>query len=74
MTKSRLHPAWIVLGAVTVCLLAASGLRATFGVYIKPIEAETGWSRGALSIAAALSAPPGRSPAGSPTAGARGGS
>jgi MFS family permease len=55
MTNRRLHPAWIVLGAVTVCLLAASGLRATFGVYIKPIEAETGWSRGALSIAAALS-------------------
>ena len=55
MTNRRLHPAWIVLGAVTVCLLASSGLRATFGVYIKPIEAEMGWSRGALSIAAAIS-------------------
>ena len=51
----RLHPAWIVLGAVTLCLLTTSGLRATFAVYIKPIEAEMGWSRGAMSMAAALS-------------------
>ena len=51
----RLHPAWIVLGAVTICLLASTGLRATFAVYIKPIETEMGWSRGALSIAAAIS-------------------
>jgi MFS family permease len=51
----RLHPAWVVLGALTVCMLAASGLRAVFGVYIKPMEAEFGWSRGALSGAAAVS-------------------
>ena len=55
MTSRRLHPAWIVLGAVTICLLASTGLRATFAVYIKPMEAEMGWSRGALSIAAAIS-------------------
>jgi MFS family permease len=55
MTSRRLHPAWIVLGAITICLLASSGLRSTFAVYIKPIEAETGWSRSALSIAAAIS-------------------
>src|SRR5215470_13682141 len=55
MTSRHLHPAWIVLGAVTICLLASSGLRSTFAVYIKPIEAETGWSRGALSGAAAIS-------------------
>src|SRR5687767_9947448 len=52
---SRLHPAWIVLGALTLCLLASTGIRAVFGVYIKPMEAEFGWSRGALSMAAALS-------------------
>ena len=51
----RVHPAWIVLGSLTVVLLASAGLRATFGVYIKPIEAEMGWSRGALSIGAAIS-------------------
>jgi MFS family permease len=52
---SRFHPAWIVLGALTLCLLASTGIRAVFGVYIKPMEAEFGWSRGALSMAAALS-------------------
>lgn len=52
---SRLHPAWIVLGTLTLCLLASTGIRAVFGVYIKPMEAEFGWSRGALSMAAALS-------------------
>src|SRR5437899_12049241 len=51
----RVHPAWIVLGALAVCRLAGSGLRAVFGVYIKPMEAEFGWSRGALSGAAAVS-------------------
>ena len=56
MTSSRrLHPARIVLGAVTLCMLAGSGLRSVFGVYIKPMEAEFGWGRGALSGAAALS-------------------
>ena len=55
MTERRIHPAWIVLGALTVCMLAASGLRAVFGVYIKPMETEFGWSRGALSGAAAVS-------------------
>ena len=56
MTETRrIHPAWIVLGALTVCMLAASGLRAMFGVYIKPMEAEFGWSRSGLSGAAAIS-------------------
>src|SRR5215475_1043018 len=56
MTPSRrVHPAWIVLGALTVCMLAGSGLRAVFSVYIKPMEAEFGWTRGALSGAAAVS-------------------
>ncbi|MBM4439897.1 MAG: MFS transporter [Candidatus Rokubacteria bacterium] len=52
---SRIHPAWIVLGALTLCMMAASGIRAVFGVYIKPMEAEFGWTRGALSGAAAIS-------------------
>jgi MFS family permease len=51
----RVHPAWIVLGALTICMLAGSGLRSVFGVYIKPMEAEFGWTRGALSGAAAVS-------------------
>src|SRR2546427_3775131 len=51
----RLHPAWIVLGALRLCMLASTGGRAVFGVYIKPIEDEMHWSRGALSTAAAVS-------------------
>src|SRR5881397_4195258 len=50
-----MHPAWVVLGAVTLCMMAGSGIRSTFGVYIKPMEAEFGWGRGALSDAAANS-------------------
>jgi predicted MFS family arabinose efflux permease len=53
--QGRLHPAWVVLAGLTLCMLAASGLRSVFGVYIKPMEAEFGWTRGALSGAAALS-------------------
>lgn len=52
---ARLHPAWVVLGALTLALLASSGLRSVFGVYIKPMETEFGWTRGALSGAAAVS-------------------
>ena len=51
----RVHPAWIVLGALAVCMMAASGIRAAFGVYIKPMEAEFGWTRSALSGVAAVS-------------------
>jgi MFS family permease len=51
----RIHPAWVVLVAVTVCMMASSGLRSVFGVYIKPLEAEFGWTRGALSGVAAIS-------------------
>src|SRR3989449_4819961 len=50
----RLHPTWIVLGALTLCMLASTGVRSVFGVYIKPMEVEMHWSRGALSTAAAV--------------------
>ena len=50
----RLHPAWIVLGALTFCMLASTGVRSVFGVYIKPMEADMHWTRSGLSNAAAL--------------------
>ncbi len=53
--EGRLHYAWIVLGVLVVLLIAANGLRSTFGVFIKPLEAEFGWSRTSLSAAAAVS-------------------
>src|SRR5438552_16416364 len=53
--RSKLHYAWVVLGALLVITLVASGLRAAFGVFIKPMEATFGWDRASLSGAAALS-------------------
>src|SRR5262244_1620233 len=54
-TRSALHYGWILLIAVVFVMLAGSGVRAVFGVFIKPIEAEFGWTRQQLSGAAALS-------------------
>ncbi len=51
----RIHFAWVVLGAVMLVMLAASGLRSVFGVFIKPLETEFRWDRASLSGAAALS-------------------
>ena len=53
--RKRLYYGWIVLAAVVFVMLSASGIRAVFGVFIKPIEAEFGWTRQDLSGAAALS-------------------
>jgi hypothetical protein len=51
----RVHPAWVMLGATGVVLLAASGIRSGFGVFIKPMETEFGWDRTALWLVASLS-------------------
>ena len=53
-SRPRVHYGWIVLGAVVFIMLTASGLRAVFGTFIKPLEAEFGWDRASLSGAAAL--------------------
>jgi sugar phosphate permease len=53
--RPRLHYAWVVLGASTLVLLASSGVRSSFGVFIKPLEAEFGWGRTSLSVVASLS-------------------
>ena len=51
--SSLIHPALICCGddVVRPALRAAGG----FGVYVKPLEAEFGWSRGSISGVAALS-------------------
>jgi len=54
-SRKTLYFGWIVIAAVVVVMLAGSGVRAMFGVFIKPIEADMGWSRQQLSGAAALS-------------------
>ena len=53
--RSPFYYGWILLIAVVFVMLAGSGIRAVFGVFIKPIEAEFGWTRQQLSGAAALS-------------------
>ncbi len=53
--RGKIHFAWVVLGAVMLVMLTASGLRTVFGVFIKPLEADFGWDRASLSGAAALS-------------------
>ncbi len=53
--RKRLYYGWVVLAAVVLVTVGASGIRAVFGVFIKPIEAEFGWTRQQLSGAAALS-------------------
>lgn len=53
--QGKFHYAWIV-GAITfLAILAGSGVRSTFGVFIKPIEKEMGWDRAAISVAASFS-------------------
>jgi MFS family permease len=51
----RIHYAGVVLAGTAIALLAASGVRSAFGVFIKPMEAEFGWDRTALSLVASLS-------------------
>ncbi len=51
----KIHYAWVVLAGTAIALLAASGVRSAFGVFIKPMEAEFGWDRTALSLVASLS-------------------
>ena len=54
-SRAKMHYAWVVLGALLAITLVASGLRAIFGVFIKPMEATFGWDRASLSGVAALS-------------------
>jgi len=51
----RIHYAWVIAGITVVTLMASSGVRSTFGVFIKPLEQEFGWGRAGLSLVAALS-------------------
>ncbi|MBI2371172.1 MAG: MFS transporter [Deltaproteobacteria bacterium] len=50
-----LHYAWVMAGMTFLALLSASGVRSSFGVFIKPMEREFGWDRATLSLAASLS-------------------
>src|SRR5947209_6090985 len=49
------HYAWVVSVVTFLVLLVAAGVRTAPGVFIKPFEAEFGWSRGSISLAVAVS-------------------
>ena len=53
--RMRFHYAWVVLTVVAIVLFAGSGVRSSFGVFIRPLEEEFGWSRTSLSLVASLS-------------------
>jgi predicted MFS family arabinose efflux permease len=52
--KLRVHPAFVVAGAVFVVLLCAAAVRATPSILIVPLEREFGWSRALLSSAVSV--------------------
>ena len=50
----RIHYAWYIAALTFVILLVTSGIRATPGVLMVPLEGEFGWSRAAISAAVAI--------------------
>ncbi|WP_237720014.1 MFS transporter [Streptomyces xiaopingdaonensis] len=52
--RPRIHRAWWVAFVAFVALVGAAGFRATPGVFIEPLHAEFGWSRGTISAAVSL--------------------
>ena len=52
--KLKIHPAFVVAGAVFVVLLCAAAVRATPSILIVPLEREFGWSRALLSSAVSV--------------------
>jgi predicted MFS family arabinose efflux permease len=47
----RLHYAWVVAGLTCLVLAVSAGMRAAPGVLLLPLQAEFGWSTGAISLA-----------------------
>ncbi|MFL5398549.1 MAG: MFS transporter, partial [Myxococcales bacterium] len=52
--KRRIHPSFVVAGAVFVVLLCAAAVRATPSILMVPLEREFGWSRALLSSAVSV--------------------
>ncbi|HWP29564.1 MAG TPA: MFS transporter [Chloroflexota bacterium] len=48
------HYAWVVLGATFVAIGASAAVRASFGIFVQPLEVEFGWDRAVISGVAAL--------------------
>ncbi|HLB28860.1 MAG TPA: MFS transporter [Dehalococcoidia bacterium] len=50
----KLHPGWVVVAAAFMLMFGNWNANAGFGVFMPVLSREFGWSRGAISIAAAL--------------------
>ncbi len=53
--RAGIHYAWVVLAATFVALAVGMGARSTYGVFVKPFEAEFGVTRAATSAVASVS-------------------
>jgi sugar phosphate permease len=52
--SGRIHYAWVIAAVTFLVLIVTSGVRATPGVLMVPLETEFGWSRTAISAAVAI--------------------
>ena len=50
----RLHYAWVVAAVTFVVMLITSGIRATPGLFMVPLESEFGWNRAIISASIAV--------------------
>jgi sugar phosphate permease len=50
----RIHYAWVIAAVTFVIMLITSGVRATPGLFMVPLEAEFGWSRAVISASIAV--------------------
>jgi MFS family permease len=53
-SRSRYHPAIVVVAVTFVALLVSAGLRSTPGVMMQPLELYFGWDRATISFSAAI--------------------
>jgi sugar phosphate permease len=54
MSRPTIHYAWVIAAVTFLVLIVTSGVRATPGVLMVPLETEFGWSRTAISAAVAI--------------------
>jgi MFS transporter, OFA family, oxalate/formate antiporter len=49
-TRERLYYGWVILAASVVITLLSTGIQASFGVFLKPLQDDFGWTRAAVSL------------------------
>ena len=54
LRSTRIFYGWVVVGVTALVLLITAGTRTAPGAFLLAMEADTGWSKGLLSLAAAV--------------------